>query len=211
MQKRIPGTCRSRRVTPPYPAIILVVFLLAWVAAVIGLPRRANPQSTTATAPVLISTQRIILKNGNRANLPSGMTGGQVYLSNDTGALYFGTPTGTIYMIPAVMQAASGASSFTGTSMLASMSPTFTIGNVMTVAAGGTATAAVRGTSPNFILDVGLVTGAVGSMGQTGVRGSLFLGSYPTPADLPVYNGTTVIYGDFAYCQSTGGLYILKP
>lgn len=45
------------------------------------------------------------------------------------------------------------------------------------------------------------------SKGADGARGSIFLGSFATPASLPAVNGTTVRLNDFAYVVSTASLY----
>jgi hypothetical protein len=53
----------------------------------------------------------------------------------------------------------------------------------------------------------GLNSTIAGPQGNTGTRGSLFLGSYATVGDLPTVNGTTVMAGDFAYVTATGELW----
>lgn len=50
-----------------------------------------------------------------------------------------------------------------------------------------------------------------GPQGNTGIRGSLFLGSFATSANLPAADGVNVMVGDFAYVTSTGELWRLKP
>lgn len=49
--------------------------------------------------------------------------------------------------------------------------------------------------------------GSPGMAGGTGIRGSLFLGTYATTGALPAVNGTTVLNNDFAYVSGTGELW----
>ncbi len=50
--------------------------------------------------------------------------------------------------------------------------------------------------------------GPEGPQGEPGVRGSLFLGAYPTAVALPIIDGTFVKDADYAYVEDTGELWV---
>ena len=52
--------------------------------------------------------------------------------------------------------------------------------------------------------------GIQGPPGEPGTRGSLFLGGYPTVANLPVPDGVNVKIGDFALVQNESAIYELE-
>lgn len=68
--------------------------------------------------------------------------------------------------------------------------------------------------STQIVLNVSLTTagerGPIGPPGPSGPRGSLFLGGYPSFANLPVPNGDTVRVGDFALVQDESAIYELE-
>lgn len=49
--------------------------------------------------------------------------------------------------------------------------------------------------------------GPPGPQGEPGIRGSQFLGTYPTESALPVVDGTTILPGDYAYVADSGELW----
>ena len=63
---------------------------------------------------------------------------------------------------------------------------------------------------PPVQLTISLESGPPGPPGPPGPRGSLFLGGYPSFANLPVANGTTVKVGDFALVQDESAIYELE-
>jgi hypothetical protein len=61
------------------------------------------------------------------------------------------------------------------------------------------------------VLNVSLGTAPVqGPAGPPGPRGSLFLGGYPSFANLPVPDGVNVKVGDFALVQDESAIYELE-
>jgi hypothetical protein len=49
-----------------------------------------------------------------------------------------------------------------------------------------------------------------GPPGPPGPRGSMFLGGYPSLANLPVPDGIDILPGDFAFVQDTSTIYEVK-
>ena len=61
------------------------------------------------------------------------------------------------------------------------------------------------------VMEVNLATGGVqGLQGPPGPRGSLFLGGYPSFANLPVPDGINIKVGDFALVQDESAIYELE-
>lgn len=50
--------------------------------------------------------------------------------------------------------------------------------------------------------------GPAGPAGDEGVRGSLFLGTYPTEIALPLVDGIAILPGDYAYVADVGELWV---
>lgn len=85
-----------------------------------------------------------------------------------------------------------------GASGPAGPSTTLSIGTVTTVAAGGSATATVTGTSPSQTLNLGIPTGATGAQGATGAVGA----TGPTgPTGPQGATGATGPQGDWSGAQ----------
>lgn len=62
---------------------------------------------------------------------------------------------------------------------------------------------------PLINISVGVI-GVQGPPGPAGPRGSLFLGGYPTFANLPVPDGVNIKVGDFALVQDESAIYELE-
>lgn len=61
------------------------------------------------------------------------------------------------------------------------------------------------------VMEVNLATGGIrGLQGPPGPRGSLFLGGYPSFANLPVPDDIDIKAGDFAFVQDTSTIYELE-
>lgn len=65
--------------------------------------------------------------------------------------------------------------------------------------------------APRITVQVALsAPGVKGETGSAGPRGSLFLGAYPTFANLPAIDGVGVAIGDYALVQDTSTMYQIR-
>jgi hypothetical protein len=65
--------------------------------------------------------------------------------------------------------------------------------------------------APQVVAQVALSSaGLKGDKGDTGDRGNLFLGGYPTFANLPEIDGVGVRIGDYALVQNTSTVYQVR-
>ena len=82
------------------------------------------------------------------------------------------------------------------------VTPTFTVGTVLTGTAGSTATVTITGTAPNYVLNFTIPKGDKGDKGDTGAAGSggsggiVFEDSYVSDANLWLTNGYTKTSGE---------------